>query len=152
MLSVQFVIMYACMLYVCSHLSMFMCGNNTYVTTDAALLHFCTTFLCSTDQDVANIPLGDRPESVLLALLCCGRVEDAVEVAERAGLFRLSMLLCQAGGDDDVLFMLQQQVELWEDQGATSPDLLPEDMLAVYKILGMSRSHVLSISCFTLLV
>ena len=80
--------------------------------------------------------MSDHPESVLLALLCSGRVEDAVEVAERAGLFRLAMLLCQAGGDEEVRFMLQQQVELWEDQGATSNDLLPEDMLAVYKILG----------------
>jgi hypothetical protein len=89
------------------------------------------------DQQVESVQVGDRPESLILALLCAGRVEDAAEVAERAHMFRLAMLLCQAGSDDQVMFRVQDQVELWEDHEAT--DLLPEDLLAVYKILGTIR-------------
>jgi hypothetical protein len=86
------------------------------------------------DQDVDSIHLGDRPESVVLSLLCSGRVEDAAEVAEKGNMFRLAMLLCQAGSDDELRFMLHQQVQLWEDHEAN--ELMPEDLLAIYKILG----------------
>ena len=83
--------------------------------------------------------MGDRPESVILALLCAGRVEDAAEVAERADMFRLAMLLCQAGSDHKVGFMLQQQVQQWKAWGAA--DLIPEELLSVYKILGTFFTH-----------
>jgi hypothetical protein len=87
------------------------------------------------DQSVADIDLSDRrPESIVLSLLCSGRVEDAVEVAERAHLYRLAMLLSQAGGDDEVRDMLDNQLVLWEDNDAT--EFMSEDMLSVYKILG----------------
>lgn len=67
-------------------------------------------------------------------LLTCRKVVEAVEVAEQAGLYRLSILLSQADSDHDAMELLQLQLDSWEAQKADKS--MHEGILKIYRLLG----------------
>ena len=67
-------------------------------------------------------------------LITCHRVEDAVELAEKSGLFRLATLLSQLDGDGSLSNLILRQLELWKYNGG---DLtLHPDLLRIYRLIG----------------
>ena len=89
-------------------------------------------------EDFGDIE-GLSPEdlyNLLFELLCSRRVDDAVEVAQTAGLHRLAMLLSQLGGDDDMAELIMQQLTLWEDRRADWE--IPSELMSIYRMLGMA--------------
>ena len=70
----------------------------------------------------------------LFELLSCQRIEDAVELAERAGLFRLATLLSQLFGDDSLRTLVRRQLELWQFNGGDTT--IHPDLIRVYRLIG----------------
>jgi hypothetical protein len=70
----------------------------------------------------------------LFELLSCKRVQDAVRLAENAGMFRLALLLSQLDGDSCVPHLVRSQLELWRVSEADYT-IAPE-LLKLYRLLA----------------
>lgn len=81
---------------------------------------------------------GEGTYQRLFDLITCHRVEDAVELAEKSGLFRLSTLLSQLDGDGSLASLILRQLELWKHNGG---DLsIHPDLLRLYRLIGNNFS------------
>ena len=79
----------------------------------------------------------DKNEEIyeqILDLLACYKVVEAVKLAKRAGLRRLSLLISQVSGDDMIKHLMWNQVLDWKAQGATST--IPTALLKIYLLLA----------------
>ena len=70
----------------------------------------------------------------IFELLCCHRIEDAVSLAQMAGLYRLATLLSQTDGDVAVVKALRQQVQQWYLTGFEMT--VPRELLDVYCLIS----------------
>lgn len=94
--------------------------------------------------EVSAVVSDDTEESAvyeqLFDLLSCHRIQDAVDVAGDAGLFRLATLVAQVGGDDSVnalvSHLLDQEWQLPSKDGLLPIDTIPEVLLDIYKIIS----------------
>ena len=89
-------------------------------------------------------------------MLCCLYV--CVYVCVFVGLFRLALLLSQADGDEDLGYLVRQQLSLWGETGADDQAHMPREILGtldtcclycfffVYFSTASPLSNLLSIS------
>ena len=72
----------------------------------------------------------------IFELLSCHRMDDAVKVAEKAGMFRLATLLSQLDGDASLPTLMRNQLETWRCSEADKT--IPADLLKIYRLLAGS--------------
>ena len=79
----------------------------------------------------------------IFQLLSCNRTLDAVDLAESAGLFRMSTLLSQIGGDHEFVRLISFQLDSWSNS-ESSPDTstIPKGVLDLYRLMEIGRAHV----------
>lgn len=75
-----------------------------------------------------------RTYNRLFQLLSCKRIDDAVRLAEKAGLFRLATLLSQLDGDAVVPTLMRNQLAIWRASEADAT-MAPE-LLKLYRLLA----------------
>jgi len=90
----------------------------------------------SSRPEVDEGEAGQHPATYrrIFELLSCRRVGSATSVSSSAGMSRLSLLLSQLEGDENMQHLVQSQLRDWEAVGAV--EVIPEELLAVYRVLG----------------
>ena len=101
------------------------------------ILLMCVS-ICSVKQsdEADNGQFGQhaRTYNRLFDLLSCKRVVDAVNLAEKAGMFRLATLLSQVDGDSTVPILLRNQLEMWK---VSEADLtIAPELVRLYRLLA----------------
>lgn len=86
------------------------------------------------EADNGQFCMDERTFQRIHDLLTVHRIEDAVSLAERAGLSRLALILSQLDGDCSISTLIRNQLEVWRNQGAI--DTIPTSLLNVYRIAG----------------
>eukprot|EP01041_Mallomonas_annulata_P003522 gene3522-7007_t len=95
-----------------------------------------TPEVSSYSDGIDNGELNQNTETYIriFELLSCRRLQDAITLSRKAGLSRLSLLLSQLGGDDNVKHLIQRQIYSWEYAGAM--EVIPPELIAIYRVLG----------------
>lgn len=106
----------------------------------------------NTEVDDGRCGRSDRTYARIFDLLTCHRIEDAVDLAEKAGLFRshcrlssflvpyslyirrLATILSQADGDPSIPTLINSQLELWKCNGGETT--IDPALLRIYRLLG----------------
>jgi hypothetical protein len=73
----------------------------------------------------------------IFELLCSRRIEDAIELATSADMYRLALLLSQLQNDDTIAEIMFEQLTLWDSQNNESID---PQLLSVYRLIGILSS------------
>ena len=71
-------------------------------------------------------------------MLSCHRIHDAIELTEKAGLYRLSTLLNQIGDDNQFINLIYLQLDQWVADGENELEFntIPEGIIDIYRLLG----------------
>lgn len=69
----------------------------------------------------------------IFELLCSRRIDDAIELATSADMYRLALLLSQLQNDDTIAEIMLEQLSLWDSQNNESID---PHLLSVYRLIG----------------
>lgn len=69
----------------------------------------------------------------IFSLLSVNEVAKATDIAEDTGNFRLSCMISQIGGDNEVKFLLRSQLEKWFDDGFSNH--IPLNVINLYRLL-----------------
>lgn len=73
----------------------------------------------------------------IFQLLSCNRTLDAVDLAESAGLFRMSTLLSQIGGDNEFVRLISYQLDSWSNsESSPETSTIPKGVLDLYRLMG----------------
>ena len=105
-----------------------------------SFLFFIFTFTVADDaDDVDGEGYGQSAGTYtrIFQLLSCNRTLDAVDLAESAGLYRMSTLLSQIGGDHEFVRLISFQLDSWANS-ESSPDTstIPKGVLDLYRLMG----------------
>lgn len=117
-------------------------------------------YIVSVSEDADDGRFGQHIHTYkrLFDLLSCQRIYEAVDLAEKAGMFRLATLLSQLDGDASVPALMRQQLEIWrisEAEVTIDPELMKLYRLiagtVITEDLFLSESSNSSNSCSSLL-
>ena len=108
------------------------------------LIIFSSLFFCSSvvvdagAVDTGTYGQNSETFSRIFELLSCHRVYDAIELTEKAGLYRLSTLLNQIGDDNEFVNLISLQLDQWIADGENELEFntIPKGIIDIYRLLG----------------
>lgn len=88
----------------------------------------------SHEADSGKFGQDVRTYNRLFQLLSCRRINDAVSLTERAGMFRLATLLSQLDGDTVVPTLMRNQLAIWK--ASEADQTMAPELLKLYRLLA----------------